>query len=184
MTCIVGYCEGGKVWMGSDSMACRSGCKIIIDYPKISIIENDEGDSILIGGGGSLRELMIVKHSFELPTNSRKDDMEFVLLDVVLEIENCLTVNKSSATANENFNCLTDFLIGYHGKLYHIACDGGVLSESLCYASEGSGGEVATGAMYAVCQDAITPEEKIIIALEASARHVDSVSAPFHILSI
>ena len=180
MTCIVALVDNGKVYMGGDSAG-------VGDYS--ITLQRDEkvfvNNGYLFGCCGSIREKQILQHCFEPPRLHPDDDVHMHMVKYFIpalrrELE---AQHVNSIAKNENLESV--FLVGIAGKLFQIHVDLQVLAPSDNYMAAGCGEDLALGAMHTLVDNAeLSPEDKILKALTASAYFSAGVRAPFHVISL
>lgn len=174
MTCIVGLIHEKRVYMGGDSaISLDDGFKDTIQYGKLF----RSGD-LIIGSSGTLRASQLVR--YEVTFKKRPltySSQEYMVKVVAAEIRKC--IQAKDATNNKEFN--GTILIGYQGELFEMSSDFSIVQSTAEYAAIGSGGELALGALFATADPkrGYTPEERIILALEAAARFNAGVCPPY-----
>ena len=178
MTCIIGLVENGEVYLGADSAAV-SGSEI-----RTSIIKKVfRRGEFLFAYTSSFRMGQLLQHQLvldELPMNY------LVTMDYMVNqfIENVRDLFKSKGYSKieNNEEYAGNFLIGVHGRLFHIWSDFQV-SEFLDYTADGSGKQFALGAMEALKTVIKTPEERIIEAIKIAEKFTTTVSLPAIVVS-
>ena len=179
MTCIVGYLtDTGDIYMGSDSIGVADTAWVILKDPKIFI-----KDSMIFGFASSLRFGQILKYSFTVPGRPESLSTNEYICNMVM-IELSKTFEKTEFKKEEKEQEDWCFLLGYDGKLFTIQSNLQIIEDCKNYATIGCGGDYAKGALYALenTKD-ITPEERIVVALEA-ATEFSMVKPPYHILKL
>jgi ATP-dependent protease HslVU (ClpYQ) peptidase subunit len=168
MTCIVGLVENGNVYIGGDS-AGVAGLSITIRSDE-KVFENGP---FIMGFTTSFRMGQLLRYKFEPPKQTvAQSDMQYMVTDFIDAIRVCFTKNGFGDASSGG-----TFLVGYNGVLYHIDSDYQVGIPSGPYDSVGCGSDIALGAMYA--SGGKTPEERVKLALEASAKFSGGVAPPF-----
>lgn len=179
MTCIIGWVENNKVWVGGDS-AGVGGLKIRTRADS-KVFKNGE---MLFGFTSSFRLGQLLRYSLEIPEQPRKkDDYEYMCTDFINAVSEMLE-RKKYAKVSDNEISIGFFLVGYKGKLYEIQSDLQVTKPTLNYEAVGCGADIAMGALYALKDHKIKPKEKITKALEAACEFSAGVRAPFTILNL
>ena len=181
MTCIVGYVEGSKVYIGGDS-AGVSGYNVSTRGDS-KVFHN--GD-MLFGFTSSFRMGQLLRYSLEIPRCETWDIERFMCVDFVNAIRKCFTAGGFASLENgEEYG--GTFLVGFRNRLWRIDSDYQVGWNELGYEALGCGEEFALGALAALeCLTGleITTDERITIALQAADTHSGGVCGPFNILSI
>lgn len=174
MTCIAGIAQGGKVYMGADSMASNGQYRHITALRKVFQV-----GEFLIGYTSSFRMGQILQ--YQLVVRQQQDgetDERYMVVAFVEAVRDCLKV-KGYAAVNSNTETGGDFLVGYRGCLYSVYSDFQVNHFTSGLGVCGAGDEYALAALVAL-HDWL-PEDRIRRALEISAELSAMVAAPFHI---
>ena len=182
MTCIVGLTENNKVYIGGDSASASSNRITISAIPKVF----DTGD-FLIGYTSSWRMGQILQHHLQIDEAVLPkvgDSLwEFMVRVFVEEVRN-LFKTFGYAKLENNEETAGEFLVGCYGHLYHIGIDYQVNETVNGMDACGSGEQYALGALYATKDSALTPYQRIDIALEAAAEFSPFVRPPFTVKEI
>ena len=174
MTCIIGWIEGNKVWIGGDS-AGVGGLKIRTRADE-KVFKNGE---MLFGYTSSFRLGQLLRYSLELPEQSKKkDDYEYMCTDFIDAVSEMLK-KKNYAEISDNKMKIGFFLVGYKGNLYEIESDLQVAKPTLNYEAVGCGADIAMGALHSLNSFKMKPKERITKALEAAAEFSAGVRSPF-----
>lgn len=178
MTCIVGYVEKGKVYIGGDNLASnRLGYKQTRIDEKIFKTKN-----MLFGFTTSYRMGQLLQYSFTPPVHKKgESDMKYLVNTFIPKL---LEAYRKFAFIAEDANRGGQFLLGYKGHLYHIQDDFQVAESSLFYDSCGSGEHYAMGALHALSEYEMTPEERVLKALSSATQHCTTVAPPYKVMSI
>lgn len=179
MTCIVAIKKDYTVYMGGDS-AASSGADISIrQSPKIF-----SNGRFLFGYAGSFRFGQILQYAFKPPRrNEKKTQMEYMCTDFILKLQKTLEANGLDGTGRTGKETCGQALIAYNGEIYELSDDFHLGVVETSYNSIGSGSSVAFGSLYTTENLDMTPESRIMMALEASSYHNNTVHAPFTIIS-
>lgn len=174
MTCIVGLIEDNKVYIGGDS-AGVSGSHIT----KRKDTKVFERYGVLIGYTSSFRMGQLLRFKLIVPPKKCNDLYEYMCTDFVDAIRKCLSdggfAQKTNGEETGGY-----FLVGIENRLFKIENDYQVGESFKSYEAVGSGEDYAKGCLYSVCDDKqLSPQEKIYMALAASAEFSGSVCAPF-----
>lgn len=188
MTCIVGFADKGKVYIGGDS-AGISGMNIIIRADS-KVFHN--GDFIF-GFTSSFRMGQIIRYNFVPPTRViGVSDEQYLYGDFLNALAKAMT-SKGYAKIENNQIEGGVFLMGYRGKLYYVGSDFQIGSSLKNYDSVGCGSNYALGAMFALEQYELRseeqnkylmlPKERIEMALIAAETFSTGVSRPFVVVN-
>ena len=175
MTCIVAVAEGGKVFMGGDSMGTAGWNSRVLATPKVF-----RKGPFLFGVCGSMRMGQLLQYKLAIPDQDGIPDMTYIMGPVLDAVRECLRVGGFAKVSNNQETGGFCF-IGYKGKIYQFDDDYGVIVVAGDFAAMGSGDMSALGAMMAMV--GTPPRERIERALEISAYFSAGVCGPFHILS-
>jgi ATP-dependent protease HslVU (ClpYQ) peptidase subunit len=173
MTCIIGFVEKDKVYIGGDS-AGVSGYHIQIRSDE-KVFRNGP---FIMGFTSSFRMGQLLRYVFEPPAQSHADDMKFMVGEFIPEVKKCFK-DGGFQKSKEGSDSGGSFLVGYKGKLYEIDDDYQVALLSDNIAAVGCGSPEAKGAMYALANTNFTPPEKIKKALEITSYLNTGVRPPF-----
>ncbi len=180
MTCIVGIAHENKVYMGADSCGSNGITWHQVDNHKVFEV----GD-FLIGCTTSFRMIDLLTYKLTGTIQRPEDsDDKFMRTTFVESVKNCF---KEGGFGTESEGGV--FLVGYKGKLYEIQSDFSILNVSQYGFSVGSGQDVASGSLWTTKDGTIkinentmlvlTPEQRILLALQAAEAVVPSVRGPF-----
>lgn len=184
MTCIVGIAdqESGKVWMGADSLGTtENGCASIINsYKKIFRI----GD-LLIGCAGSPTPGQRMRYMLKVPEYEHifEDEQENISCYIVSKLVDAIKECIDAAKLKDDDKGY--FLVGFKGRLFGIYPDDYQVDEDSCgYNAIGSSAHVALGSLWTSAGMGIATEDRVRLALRASAELNVYVRPPFQIESI
>lgn len=183
MTCIIGMEQDDAIYIGSDS-ALSDSWTISSLSAQEKIFENHD---MIFGVCGSMRVAQLMKHGLILPEHNTENqtDMQYLVIEFIDELRNFLKKKGTLYSSDDKIQYLPEsaLIVGYKNRLYVVDEDFQVSRTVGGFCCEGSGREVATGAMQILKdRNDMTPEEKITKALEASAIHTCFVQGPFHII--
>lgn len=178
MTCIIGFVENDKVWVGGDSCASTSRSKILVREPKV--FQNGE---FVFGVAGSFRVMQLLQYSFSAPAQrSEETDMEYMVTRFIDALKDCLRRGGAMIIEEgmENMEGYAAFAVAYRGNLYAVYRDFQVLTVKDNYVSLGSGSLLALGSLHTTKDETnLTTQERIEKALKAAATHDPYVQEPF-----
>lgn len=187
MTCIIGYEEKGKVYMGGDSGAVDDFSTTSTHEEKVYHTHCQENESqFLIGYEGSFRMGQVVKYQFHPRKHYKEmDDMKYLTTIFVDDLIECLDVNNVLTRTFEERIETDRMLLGYKGKLYAIDADFNVLRNRMGFDTIGSGFEIARGAMGAFRENKkMKAEDRIKKSLEIVGNMCNSVCAPYYVKTL
>jgi ATP-dependent protease HslVU (ClpYQ) peptidase subunit len=183
MTCIIALKQGNKIYMGGDRRSTCNGVTESLASPKIF-----KNNNFLIGVAGDLRMLQVMQYDFVPPDPDGTDPMRYMVSDFVHDLR--ITLKESGYTKVENNVEVSagQMLVAYNKKIFKIVSNYSV-SEEVDYVAIGSGTEAALGSLYTTSQEAelicdITPQRRIMLALQAAAKFDYYVDKPFDILEL
>ena len=180
MTCIAGIVSKNTVYIGGDSAGVSGDS--IRRRKDVKVFELANG-SMVLGFTTSFRMGQLLRYGFKVPLHPEDmDDMEYLCTKFVDAIRKRFKDGGWLERKND-MECGGTFLLGYRGKLFYVGSDFQVGESVDGYDAVGSGKEIAIGALAALANmDDITPEDKIIMSLEASEKFNSGVSSPFNIV--
>lgn len=175
MTCIVGLIDKGNVYIGGDSagvaglsISIRSDEKVFFNGP------------FIMGFTTSFRMGQLLRYKFDPPKQTiNQTDMQYMVTTFIDAARVCF---KENGFGDKEASTGGTFLVGYHGKLYRIADDFQVGIPAEPFDAVGSGANLALGAMFANASTKLTPEKRIIQALDAASTFNAGVAPPYYIV--
>ena len=181
MTCIVGWMENDNVWIGGDS-AGVAGLFLQIRADE-KVFKKGE---FIFGFTSSFRMGQLIRYKLVIPKAEEGQDVDdYLHTKFVDAVYNCFKDN-GYAKIKENEVLGGVFLFGYRGKLYQVEADFQIGKSRAIYDAVGCGAEVALGCLYGLndCSPGLSPEIKLLKALNAAQEFSAGVREPFHIISI
>lgn len=170
MTCIVGYVDKGEVYIGGDSMAVIDSNYFIDPHKKVFEI-----GPFLIGGAGDSDALDRIEHFMSI--DPRPDGITDVHYLNTCFIPALKYVIKDFSKPEVNL------IVGYNKAIYFVAGDFTIGSTTEKFMGAGSGGAYAVGAMAILDKmNNLTPKQKLIKAMQASERFINSVKGPYYVI--
>lgn len=174
MTCIVGLIEGQTVWMGGDSagvagwsLTVRSDVKVFRNGP------------MLFGFTTSFRMGQLLRYALTVPDHDPRVDVnKYMATTFVDAVRECLKSHGWASKKNESEEG-GDFLVGYRGRLFHIASDYQVGEPLDGYDAVGCGEDLALGALFATPD--VPGRARVELALAAAERGSAGVRRPFYV---
>lgn len=182
MTCIAGVAYGGTVWIGGDSAASSGGATVPYNNPKVF-----RRGQLLFGVVESFRMRDILHHELTIPRRPPgMSDDTWLVRNLIEEIRLTFVAAGFDLEAEDDEH---DFdpgalLIGYHGRLFTMDWDYHLGEVKDGYHAIGSGSHFALGSLHTTRRQALTPKERVRLALEAADHHSQEVRPPFRILSV
>ena len=180
MTCIVGLVHDNKVYIGGDS-AGVAGYDITLRRDE-KVFKNGK---MVFGFTTSFRMGQLLRYSLKIPAHrAGVDDFKYLCTTFMDSVMKCFK-EKGFAKVKNNEEEGGTFLLGYKGKLYQVCGNFQVGQSFLPYDSVGCGYAYALGTMRALTEvENMTPEEKIIAALECAEHFSAGVKSPFKIIGV
>ena len=185
MTCIVAIAQNGTVYMGADHAAS--------DDKTGWILSRKEPKCFKVGQYGiaftdSFRMGQILQYSWNPPkytptkTNSGLDKfMRTKFVDSVKQAFKDGGYGSIGSSSDEDTGGI--FIVGLEGRIFTIDEDFHVGENVVNYMAEGSGGQIALGALYAT-KNQKNPKLRIKAALEAATEFNMSVAAPYTYIQV
>lgn len=185
MTCIVAIAQNGVVYMGSDHAAS--------DDKTGWILSRKEPKCFKVGQYGiaftdSFRMGQILQYSWAPPkytptkTNSGLD--KFMRTKFIESVKLAFKDNgygSIGSSSEEDTGGI--FIVGLEGRIFTIDEDFHVGENVVNYMAEGSGGQIALGALYAT-KNQKNPRLRLKAALEAASEFNMSVAPPYTYIQI
>lgn len=176
MTCILGLCEDGKVYIGADS-ASVAGLEVReTKLPKVFQVGR-----FIIGYTDSFRMGQILRHHLEVRPQGEESDMEYMVRAFAETVRKALKEH-GYAHVEHNEEKGGTFLVGYKGHLYSMESDFQVNEMADGMDACGCGRYYALGALRAVTEG--TPSERLSLAMKVASYFSGGVRPPFKIESI
>ncbi|MBC6714749.1 hypothetical protein H9Q09_00935 [Aurantimonas sp. DM33-3] len=173
MTCIVGLVAEGRIHMGADS-AGVAGLDLVVRADR-KVFRNGE---FVMGFTSSFRMGQLLAYSLTPPRRHADEDVfAFMVKDFVDEVRSCLK-RGGFASLNNGVEEGGTFLVGHAGRLFEVAGDYQVGECALPFAACGCGAQVALGSLHST--EGLSPDERVLKALQAAEAFSAGVRAPFH----
>lgn len=177
MTCIVGFVEGARVWMGGDSagvggyaLTVRADQKVFRNGP------------MLFGFTSSFRMGQLLRYALKVPHHEPDVDADrYMVTTFVDAVRECLKAHGFAKKESEVESGGT-FLVGYRGELFCIHDDYQVAKAVDKFDACGCGQGVALGSLFSTSH--MNGRNRAQMALEAAERLSAGVRSPFHIESL
>lgn len=180
MTCVAGYIDKNKVYIGGDSFGSTSSTQSEYTTDKIFQYhgQNTENLKIIMGIAGSYKAIDLVQYSDDLFSNyeKRKDIVSYNEKSIINRKFLVKYVVPKLETLSKRINDKFDLMIGIENRLFIIQSDFSVISPYDNYCAIGSGEDFAIGAFNAIediCLSTdiyISPEDKVIKAVESACK--------------
>lgn len=180
MTCIVGYVEEGKVYIGGDSAGVAG--YHVVQRADEKVFKKGE---MIFGFTTSFRMGQIIRYCFEPPDHDpRVETDKYLCNDFVSELIKCYKKNGYNRKDKDGQTRGGTFLMGYKGNLYTISGDFQVGKPLDDFDSCGCGMEYALGSLNILNKTNMDPTEKVKWALSAAEKFSGGVLRPFNIVSV
>ncbi|RJR27759.1 hypothetical protein C4561_01505 [candidate division WWE3 bacterium] len=178
MTCIVGLKTDVGTFMGGDSCATDGTELVIRKDAKIFKL----GRSILVGYCGSPRMGQVLRYQLKIPRRPVKmDALDFMVKFFVEKVRYALHLAGMLKDQSSNDSVEGNVLIGYRGRLFVIDSDFQVAEPDAEFYCIGTGAMVANGSLFTTASCGMSPEERIMLSLEAAEKYCVGVARPFKI---
>jgi ATP-dependent protease HslVU (ClpYQ) peptidase subunit len=185
MTCIVAIAQNGVVYMGSDHAASDDKTGWILSRKEPKCFKNGQYG---IAFTDSFRMGQILQYMWTPPkytptkTNSGLDKfMRTKFIDSVKAAFKDHGYGSIGAPSEEDTGGI--FIVGVCGRLFTIDEDFHVGENIVNYMAEGSGGQIALGALHATKKQQ-NPKLRLKAALEAATEFNMSVAAPYTYIQV
>lgn len=174
MTCIAGWVEGDRVWLGGDSAGVAGLDLVVRKDAKVFVTgEYVMGFTSSFRMGQLLRYKLIVPEF--TPDGNRDAFMATVFIDAVRK---CLG-DGGFRTKKDEVESGGTFLVGVAGVLYEISADFQVGQLYENFAAIGCGQFYAIGALAAFAHIKLHPRERLRRALAIAEKYSTAVRRPF-----
>lgn len=176
MTCIVGIAEGGRVWMGADSLGSTAWTGDTFRTPKMF-----KRGPFLLGCCGDYRYTQLLTHAWDPPRPGKNVD-KFVATELIDSVWETLSeggaLHKSKGVGSSEGQCL----LGFAGRVWRLEDNFGVIEPASGFTAMGSGEELAMGSLHTTRGE--KPKSRVRRALEAAAAFDIHVGGPLHFKTI
>lgn len=182
MTCIAGFVEGGRTWIGGDAAGTYSSNGALIGTQEKVFWNNN----YLFGCSGSFRMMQILHYSFEpphVPAACANLD-RFMATRWIDALRAAFKRAGYTSYDNGQEEGGTQFLVAYRGRLYCVEQDFNITRTLDNLYAIGLGGPYAAGALYALQPRArhVAPQLRLEQALMIAETCNASVRGPFTIM--
>jgi ATP-dependent protease HslVU (ClpYQ) peptidase subunit len=167
MSTVIGLMDGKDIYIGADSRASTDDG----DIRPVICKKFFKNGPFTIAYVGSVRSGQILMPNFFSPPKNIMDLPDAIKEQCEEKGCLCLGPNQESLMA-------CNYLVVYRKKLYEILIDF-QLAEIPSYAAVGCGSSYALGSLYTTENIDMSPEDRITIALKASATFSASTGPPF-----
>lgn len=184
MTCIIGFTDhkSNVSWIGGDSLGSNGYTKATELSSKV--FRNETFKNVLIGGTTTFRHLDLLRYSEELFEEidwykKTEIDHKFMVTKFIPKI---IKLFKDGIVDETETKRGGNFIVATPGRLFEVQSDYSVLEPELGICAVGCGEEVAMGSLITTKDLDMSPQDKIIKALEAAEQYCCGVQRPFRIL--
>lgn len=184
MTCIIGFTDkkNNISWIGGDSLGSNGYTKST-EVPA-KVFRNETFKNVLIGGTTTFRHLDLLKYSDTIFDEidwykETQIDHKFMVTKFIPRV---ISLFKDGIVGETETNRGGNFIVAAPGRVFEVQNDYSVLEPYLGICAVGCGEEVAMGSLLTTKDLDMSPQEKIIKALEAAEQYCCGVQRPFRIL--
>jgi hypothetical protein len=175
LTCIAGYTDGKRVWLGADSFAGDDCTYVANQAPKVRRV-----GSWLIGASGAQRVVDAVLYLANLEAVADADADEYVRIVVAERLRSVLTQIGAVGRSDNGSTCFNgNLILGTAGRLFYVGDDFGVISAPAWGIACGTGETAALAALYTLRKSKVRPAARVRAALEAAEATMNQVRSPF-----
>jgi len=163
MSVVIGYETDDGTWLAADAAVSTEIETFFMDGKLFSV------NGIGFGAVGAHRPAQVLEHFLDvLPPHHERDVVEWA---VKVLVPSMLQIFEEQKVPVEDDDCPLTILIAVNGQLLMLQNDWSVYRPFDNYASIGSGGLIACGALYALRQLSIPAEDMVELAVEAATEH-------------
>lgn len=174
MTCIVGLVDGNSIWMGGDSAGADGSWSLTVRADR-KVFRNGP---MIFGFTTSFRMGQLLRYALKVPHHEPDVDVDRYMATTFIDaVRDCLKAH-GYATKKDGQESGGTFLVGYRGRLFHIADDYQVGEALDGFDACGCGSDLAKGALFASAH--LGGHDRLDLALRAAERHSAGVRGPFH----
>lgn len=176
MTCIVGVVHDGVVYIGGDSAGVDGRYGLVVRSDRKVF----RSGHFVMGFTSSFRMGQLLQYGFSPPPpREGMDTFEYMVTEFVDTARNRMKTGGFTAVKDSVEEGGT-FLVGYRGRLFHIADDFQVGESTHGFDACGCGDLIALGSLRAT-RDWTDPRSRVIEALETAEQFSAGVRGPFFI---
>lgn len=187
MTAIAGFVSGNKVYIAGDSAGVGGGQthhRKDVKVFKISAGKTGQKREMVIGYTSSFRMGQVIRFHVKLPAHPAKmDDYEYMVTQFIPAVKKQFKKHGYERKKDGEDRGGT-FLAGYNGNLFLIHDSYQVAMQLDPYAACGCGRDLCMGALHALRDMDLKPEERLTLALESAIRFSSGVEGPIVIESL
>lgn len=177
MTCIVGFIDEDKVYIGGDSASVDSTTIVIRKDAKVFKVKD-----FVIGATTSWRMIQLLKYKLNPPPiGEDRGIFDYMCTDFIDTVIKLFKENGFERVGGTRDDLGGQFLVGYKNRLFRVCDDYHVEETIFPFNSVGCGADFAMASM--LTNNELSPLEKLKEALRVSEILSTGVSAPFIILN-
>lgn len=181
MTCIVGLVDKKRVWMGVDSLGVAGYSKTSREDMKLFKCAGVENAMISYTTSFRMGQLLMYGEFFEeIEILKGKIDHKYMVTKFVPKIQKAFE-DGGFGTAVSGEKTGGSFLVAFRGSLFCVASNYQIGVNSIGYAADGCGADLALGSLHATSSLKMPPRERVLMALRAAVEFNAMVAPPFHI---
>ena len=182
MTCIVGLVDKKSVWMGVDSLGSNSYTRMSREDMKLFKCPKVDGAMMSYTTSFRMGQILMYGEDFfdELSVHKGEIDHKYMVTKFIPKVQ--------KAFSDGGFETLKDgskiggfFLVAFKDKLFTIASDYQVGVNSIGFAADGCGQELALGSLFSTAETKMPPRDRVLSALRAAAAFSPGVGPPYHV---
>jgi ATP-dependent protease HslVU (ClpYQ) peptidase subunit len=177
MTCVAGIVKGSRVYIAGDSAGSNDWHQLTLRLDKKVFRRDDLG--MIFGCCGSFRMIQMLHYVFAPPLPPSEEELDHYMATTFINAVRSCFLEGGFAKKKEEREKGGHFLVGVRGRLFEIESDYQVGESLDGYAAIGSGDDVALGVLFATHHLDMSPEQRLMLALEGAQHHITSVRAPF-----
>ena len=184
MTCIIGYKDGDKVYIGADSLGSNGYLGRINKNKKVFKLKDSA--NIIAGYTDSFRMGQILQYSKglfdELSLLQNKINEEYMITKFIPTLQKKFSEGGFERNNNGEKKA-GNFIVAVKDKLYEVQGDYSVLEPHEDFCAVGCGQDFAYGSLCTTKDMDIAITERIIKALESAEQCAVGVQRPFYIIN-
>lgn len=182
MTCIVGLVHDGVTYIGGDSLGSNGYTKVVREDKKVFKLKDTKNAVLGFTSSYRMGQLLMYAHGLIDGRDEPNINHEYLVTKFIPNVTR-LFENGGFSKNNSGEKYGGTFLLGYKDKLFEISDDYQVGISNNNYNACGSGANFALGSLYSTEGTELTPQQRIVKALQAAQEFSVSVQAPFYILN-
>lgn len=182
MTCIVGLVDKKSVWMGVDSIGSTSYTRMAREDMKLFKYPNIDGVMIAYSTSFRMGQILMYGEDFldELSVHKGEVNHKYMVTKFIPKVQKAFD-DGGTETQKEGIKTGGSFLVAVKDKLFSIENDYQVGVNSIGFAADGCGEEIALGSLFSTIKMEISPKDRVLLALRAASEFSPFVGPPYHI---